>query len=85
MADRYVRLTQVARGFALIIEAAVEHDTFIEAALVLRDIADAMLNKDNAFRYLSPADCWDHNLPLTAVGWRYHGMVGDDFDGLGLG
>ena len=85
VADRYLRLAQIARGFALIVDAAADHDEFVEQVLVLRDIADATLNGDAAFTYLSPADCWERNLPLTAVGWRYPGMVGDDFDGIGLG
>lgn len=74
---RYQRLTQIAAGLADVIDAAAECDEVVEAALELRDLADRLLNATGEFTYLSPAACWERNLPLAAAGWRYRHMIGD--------
>ena len=74
--ERYRRLAQVADGFARIIDGAAEHDEFVEAVLDLRDRANALLNAPGEFVYLGPQECWERNLPLSAVGWRWAGTVG---------
>lgn len=77
LATRYQRLTSIASGLVAAIEAAGESDEFVEAVLELRDQANRILNRNGEFAYLSPADCWERNLPLSAVGWRYPGTIGD--------
>jgi hypothetical protein len=77
LATRYQRLTRIASGLVVAIEAAAESDEFVEAVLELRDFANQILNGGGEFAYLSPADCWERNLPLSAIGWRYPGTIGD--------
>lgn len=75
-AERYRRLAQVAEGFALLVTAASESTEFLDAVLDLRDVADGLLNGSGEFAYFGPAECWERNLPLSAVGWRWPGTVG---------
>ena len=76
VADRYQRLSQIAEGFELILEAALEHEEFADLVLDLRDKADQLLNDQGEFAYIGPQECWENNLPLSVIGWRWPGTVG---------
>jgi hypothetical protein len=74
--ERYRRLSQIAEGFALILDGALECDDFCDLVLTLRDQADALLNATGEFAYIGPEECWEQNLPLAAIGWRWPGTIG---------